>query len=182
MNYPKINIEAEKTANAIFYSIGSPMPSIHELVKWVEDQFGIKIWIGHGDGEHFVKISGLTYYDPATSEYKIWIKESDYPRRQNFTLCHEIAHVIRNSGIAFGFFDGDLYTMNDEERFCNRFAAAFLMPREVFKEKWEAFSNLDIDLRKVRMTSIFKVSGEALGYRLSELGMGKDLRIKKSRQ
>lgn len=182
MGYWKINIEAEKTANAIFHSIGSSLPSIYELVRWVEDQFGIKIRIGYSDGEHFVKISGLTYYNPATGEYRIWIKDSDYDRRKNFTLCHEIAHVIRNSGIAFGFFDGDLYTMNEEERFCNRFAAAFLMPKEVFMEKWEAFKSLDVDLRKARMTSIFKVSGEALGYRLNELGIERYLRVKKSRQ
>lgn len=171
MTYAEVNAEGEKTGYAVFHSIGSPMPSILDLIRWVEENFDIKIRIGHSDGEHFVKISGLTYFDPSTGEYRVWIKASDYPRRQNFTLCHEIGHIIRNSGIAFGFFDGDMYTDNEEERFCNRFAAAYLMPKDIFKKKWESLTNYDITFKKAHMTAIFKVSGETLFYRLKELQM-----------
>lgn len=171
MTYSDVNIDAEKTANAIFCSIGSPMPSIVELIRWTEENFGIRIKIGYSEAESFMKVSGLTYYDPSSREYQIWIKASDYTLRQNFTLCHEIGHIIRNSGIVFGFFDGDMYTEDKEERFCNRFAAAFLMPKDIFTQNWKSLTNIDVTLKKARMTAIFKVSGEALFYRLKELNI-----------
>ncbi len=55
-----------------------------------------------------------------------------------------------------------------EERFCDRFAAAFLMPKELFVEKWKSFSNKDI-LKKARVARFFKVSGQAVYYRAKEL-------------
>lgn len=174
MTYSEVNINAEKTADAIFRSIGSPMPSILELVRWTEENFGIPIRIDYSDRENFVDFSGLNYYDPSAGEYRVWIKASDDPLRQNFTLCHEIGHIIRNSGIAFGFFDRDMYTEDEEERFCNRFAAAFLMPKDLFKQRWSAFISNDITFKKVRMTAIFKVSGEALLYRLKELKIDRE--------
>ena len=45
--------------------------------------------------------------------------------RQRFTLAHEIGHYFIRSGSV-------VYKSDDPERMANRFAAAFLMPRETF--------------------------------------------------
>lgn len=180
MGFDEINNAAEHDAKIVFDAIGSSTPSILELIKWVEEQFGVKISIENARGKNFDKISGLTYLDPITKVYRILIKESDFDRRKNFTLCHELAHVFRDTGKAYGFFDGNLYNTSEEERYCNRFAAAYLMPASMFREKWEAFKNLDFDFRKAQMTSIFKVSGVAVEHRLADLNLSDHLKVKKN--
>lgn len=171
MDYSKINKNAEGIAFAVYKSIGFMEPSIFELIRWMEDNFGIKIKITSGNSGGFHEISGLSgleYFDPSINAYRVWYRDSDCGYRQNFTIVHEIAHIIRNSPKAFGFSDGNIYNKDEEERFCNRFAAAFLMPKNLFMEKWHA-AEKDITFRKARMTKIFKVSGEAVYYRAREL-------------
>ena len=166
--FKKINIGAEEFAEKVFKSINEESPSIYSLIKWVEEQFNIKISIFHR--EMAIGHSGLVYPDASTGKYVIWINSKESELRQNFTLCHEIAHIIRSAGLSFGFSSGDIYTKNGQERFCNRFAAAFLMPSDLFIEKWKS-SGEKILFKKVRMTQIFKVSGEAVHYRAVELGL-----------
>jgi Zn-dependent peptidase ImmA (M78 family) len=171
MNYSRVNINAENIASAVYDAIGSLEPSIYELLVWMEDNFGIRIKVNSGNSQGFHMISGLAgleYYDPSINAYRIWYRNSDCEYRQNFTIVHEIAHILRNSPKTFGFSDGDIYNKDEEERFCNRFSAAFLMPKDLFIEKWNA-AGKDITFKKVRMTSIFKVSGEAVYYRAREL-------------
>jgi len=170
MRYSEINAKAEETAYSIYRNIGSEMPSIFELLRWLEETFGKKIRITMGGEKHFSRFLGLEYFDPEVDAYRVWIKADDYALRQNFTLAHELAHIVRNSQIAFGFSDGDIDSLDGEERYCNRFAAAFLMPRDLFIKKWKAISD-DITFKKLRMVSFFKVSGEAVYHRANELGL-----------
>lgn len=85
-----------------------------------------------------------------------------------FTLIHEYAHLmVRRPGIS------DLNRRNPTEVFCNRFAAAFLMPIEAMRrvlpvwpdgpEDWD-----DEDIREAARA--LKVSAQALAIRLEELG------------
>jgi Zn-dependent peptidase ImmA (M78 family) len=167
--YENINWHAEQIATTISEGINEKMPSILALIRWTEDNFGIKIKINYSNyALSKIHSSGLEYLDLKDKIYKIWINANDVECRQWFTLCHEIAHIIRNSGVAYGFSAGDIYTGWGEERFCDRFAAAFLMPKELFVEKWKSFSDKDI-LKKARIARFFKVSGQAVYYRAKEL-------------
>lgn len=85
-----------------------------------------------------------------------------------FTLIHEYAHLlIRRPGIS------DFNARNPTEAFCNRFAAAFLMPeialRRILHEwplrpiEWD-----DVTIREAARA--LKVSARALAIRLEELG------------
>ncbi len=174
MKNSEINREAEKIGSTIFKAIGSRTPSLLELIKWMEDNFGIRIKVGSGtsDGFHQVSgLSGLEYFDPSLGAYRVWFRQSDSSGRQNFTIVHEIGHIFLNSPREkFGFHDGNVYDRQDQERFCNRFAAAFLMPKDLFIEKWHALED-DLTFKKLRMVSFFKVSGEAVHYRAKELGL-----------
>lgn len=171
MNYSEININAESVAGAIYQAIGSEGPLISELIQWVEENFGINIKVQPGSSEGFHKISGLAgleYFDPVLNAYRIWYRETDCAYRKRFTIVHEIAHIIRNSPRVYGFSDGNMCSQDGEERFCNRFAAAFLMPKALFIKRWNALDD-DIVFKKVRMTGMFKVSGDAVFYRAKEL-------------
>ncbi|NTV41181.1 MAG: ImmA/IrrE family metallo-endopeptidase [Candidatus Moranbacteria bacterium] len=165
-----INANAEKVASAIHDVLGtSAKPSILLLLRWIEENFGVKIEINHTYSEEF-KQSGLVYYDPQKGCYMVWINANEPEKRKVFTICHEFGHILLNSRKAFGFSDGEIYSKKGEERFCDHFAAAFLMPKDIFIQKWNSCSET-LDFKKVRMTSIFKVSGLAIYYRAKELGL-----------
>ena len=167
-NYKIINADAERVAKAIYDNVGETMPSILSLVGWTERNFGIKIKVefletfglGH---------SGYVYPDPESGVYRIGINVKEADCRQRFTQCHELAHIVRDVGLKYGFSCGEIYTAKGLERFCDRFAAAFLMPEDIFIKKWKTLSD-DI-WKKARIAIFFKVSGEAVRHRLRDLGL-----------
>lgn len=168
--YEIINTNAEGIASAVHDVLGTAeKPSVFMLLKWLEESFGIKIEINHAYKKEFNR-SGLVYYSPGKGAYIVWINANESEKRQLFTVCHEFGHIILNSGKAYGFSDGNIYSEWGEERFCNRFSAAFLMPKVTFIQKWNA-NGEELLFKKARMASVFKVSGEAVHYRAKELGL-----------
>ncbi|HBB36738.1 MAG: hypothetical protein UX02_C0001G0105 [Candidatus Moranbacteria bacterium GW2011_GWC1_45_18] len=171
-SYEGINLNAEDIAKAIYDGIKEEMPSEFSLIKWTEENLGIRVKISHTDSKEF-KPSGLEYFDPARNIFQIWINSKEPEYRQRFTLCHEIAHIIRNSGLKYGFSTGDIYSAWGEERFCERFAAAFLMPKILFRDKWNSITDGDI-WKRARLAKFFGVSGDAIYYRAKELKLGNE--------
>ncbi|WGE42524.1 ImmA/IrrE family metallo-endopeptidase [Actinobacillus equuli] len=84
----------------------------------------------------------------------IFINGSDSVAAQIFTLLHEVAHIwIGQSGVS---------SWNQEqavETFCNKVAAEFLMPSNIFMKYWQVQSK---DRRIDDMATIFKVSRLAI--------------------
>lgn len=89
--------------------------------------------------------------------------------RRLFTLVHELAHVLLGvSGISDPFI-----SRNSVERFCNRFAAAFLVPKKYLSAllKNAALPRVP-DLDDVaRAARLLKTSQQAAVMRLEELGV-----------
>jgi len=168
MNYVNVNKSAEQVARAIYKNIGQKMPSIYELICWTEKNLGVKIKIRYA--ELSPSTLGLTYHDPRTNTSSVWVRSSDSHPRQNFTLCHEIAHIIRDYEEKYVFSDSNIFTKHGEERYCDRFAAAFLMPNDYFEERWNA-TNESTTIKKARTAKFFHVSVEAVNYRAKELGL-----------
>lgn len=168
-SYENININAENIASAISASINNKMPSILSLLKWTEENFGINIEILYSE-KSLAKIhcSGLVHFEPSINGYRVWINSKDFKFRQNFTLCHEIGHIIRNLSLKHGFSTGNIYSKWGLERFCDRFAAAYLMPADMFIYKWKTIKEPEL-FKKTRLANFFKVSGEAVYYRAKEL-------------
>jgi Zn-dependent peptidase ImmA (M78 family)/uncharacterized protein YcgL (UPF0745 family) len=89
---------------------------------------------------------------------------------RSYTLLHELAHVAK--GTESVCHDGEA---SSEERWCDRFAAAFLMPenhlRAYFASKgWTSVPVEEID--RVRLISNrYKASWQSVGIRLRELGL-----------
>lgn len=85
-----------------------------------------------------------------------------------FTLIHELAHIlVRHTGIS------DLNRSNSIERFCNRFAAAFLMPPEAVRSVFsfgdgpQAPSVQELGFAAEKLC----VTMSALALRLEEVGI-----------
>lgn len=84
------------------------------------------------DDAQLQDIAGLVKYD--TKE--IWVRTSDSPERQRFTIAHEIGHIAmkhQEGGVSIDFrstFDGT--PTEQKEIDANKFAAELLMPAEDF--------------------------------------------------
>jgi Zn-dependent peptidase ImmA (M78 family)/DNA-binding XRE family transcriptional regulator len=85
-----------------------------------------------------------------------------------YTLIHEYAHLlVRRPGIS------DLNRRNPVEVFCNRFAAAFLMPVIALRRVLPTWPDQAIEWRDATIREAakqLKVSTQALAIRLEELG------------
>jgi len=169
MRFSQVNQKAERTASAVISAIGKEEPSLADLITWLTDNFGIKFEVSPMDLSNH-PVCGLVFQNPTTQAYKVVVDRNDSAERQRFSVCHELAHILREKELVFGFFDGNLENHNSEERFCNRFAAAFLMPEKSFRTKWASMSE-NFLIKKYSIAEYFGVSKETVMYRALELGL-----------
>ena len=87
---------------------------------------------------------------------------------RTYTLIHEYAHLlVRRPGIS------DLNRRNPVEAFCNRFAAAFLMPVAALRRVLPHWPDEPVNWEDATINAAartLKVSAQALAIRLEELG------------
>jgi Zn-dependent peptidase ImmA (M78 family)/DNA-binding XRE family transcriptional regulator len=129
---------------------------IHDLIDAFENH-GIRVFIVDTDEEHFDGLSTVINDQP------IIVISSRWPGdRQRFNLTHELAHYI---------FFNRLSSKLDEEQACNRFAGAFLFPREavfqIMGKERRAIEWQELLLLKEQ----FQLSMGAICYRLKDLGV-----------
>ena len=116
-------------------------------------------------------ISGLCLQD---EKYPVIIVNNSMSfARQIFTLFHELYHLIIGTSGAEIIRDDFFVTLDQSqtelEKKCDRFANAFLIPKEDFKMELEK-QELDED-RIVQLAKIYSVSREAIMYTLWTLGV-----------
>lgn len=94
-----------------------------------------------------------------------YFNPDDSPRRQRFTLAHELGHHVLEHGDSFrdpaANFSLDNFDYKEAE--ANRFAAELLMPRHVVKPMFDFGYSLD------ELANAFQVSEVAMHYRLKNL-------------
>ena len=97
------------------------------------------------------------------------------PGAQSFTMAHELAHVVLRQSAISGptASEENQSEISRIETWCDRFAAAYLMPRSALMELW-AKPNTPVvalgDDTLQRIASTFKVSRHAMLIRLVHLG------------
>ncbi len=148
--------EAEAAAMRLrtTWNLGNdPIPN---LAEFLEEQ-GVKV-IPLKLGE---RVSGLMCFARRSKGVDvpvIIVNQGDTGERQRFTLAHELGHhVLEVPGGANG------------EKLAHRFASAFLMPAEIlWKEVGKHRDALSIG-ELAELKSVFKVSIQAITYRLKDL-------------
>lgn len=105
----------------------------------------------------------------------IVVNSTESDQAKSFTVFHEYAHVLLRSA-ALCLELQEKVDRADTERFCNRFAAGFLMPEAAIKEvvgpDAAARAGQDWPLERLREGARkLKVSRPALALRLEELGL-----------
>src|SRR5699024_9735344 len=132
----------------------NPLP---DLVETLESK-GVLVIITAVDDEN--KFDGL---QATVSNKPVIVVSANWPGdRQRFTLAHELGHLVLH---------GRLPDDMDEEKACNRFASAFLMPAQTMR------SHLGENRQMLEVQELyylkheFGLSMQACLYRASDLGI-----------
>lgn len=112
---------------------------------------------------------GFTFYDSADSPTIVVNKSEETDVAKIFTLIHEYCHLLlRKPGIS------DENSRDPVEAYCNKFAAAFLMPTDALRLLLPHWPNKPISWESEQINNWaakLKVSRIALAYRLEEVGV-----------
>ena len=119
------------------------------------------------------KTRGVCLYE---SPLPVMIYTKEAPSAQAFTIAHELGHVIlKQRGISgsFALSQPETWEYRELEQWCDRFAAAFLIPEEslaAIKEKPARPQESIDDALLDSLAKKFAVSTHAMMIRLVELG------------
>jgi Zn-dependent peptidase ImmA (M78 family) len=153
--------------------IGLP---IGAQIGWETAKEAFLRWREVVEGQHVI-VHKTTLHEASVRGFAIFargygfmaVDSADDYRARVFTLFHEYGHLLlRRSGIS------DQNRHVKTERWCNQFAAAFLMPAEAFKRQHalvcsEGPPASEHQVRK--MANCFKASLSAVAIRFEELGL-----------
>ncbi len=160
--------EAEKAANDFrnYIKISNKQP-ISDLINLLENLGIIIIQIKNPDNrfDDFDGLSEIVNNVPVI----VLLDGIKDGARQRFTIAHELGHLILNINNEEA----------DEEKLCNRFASALLMPKEaVINEFGISRGNINF-FELTAFKNEFKVSYTAIIYRLKDLNVISEYLYKK---
>lgn len=160
--------DSEKAANSFrnYIKISNKQP-ISDLINILENLGIIIIQIKNQDNrfDDFDGLSEIVNNIPVI----VLLDGIKDGARQRFTIAHELGHLILNIN------NNEL----DEEKLCNRFASALLMPKEAIINE---FGNSRVNINFFELTAFkneFKVSYSAIIYRLKDLNIISEYLYKK---
>jgi len=104
------------------------------------------------------------------------VNSAYHPTARTFTLFHEYGHLLRRSDAACADFVSPRASNPSEERWCERFAAGFLLPedgvrKEASKQEVSTTSMTSDPRMAWSLANRFGVSARAMALRLQELGL-----------
>jgi Zn-dependent peptidase ImmA (M78 family)/DNA-binding XRE family transcriptional regulator len=143
---------------------GGPIRNIRRLLEW---NMGALVFSLPLNG-----VSGMSWWHPRAGP-AILVNRNDPSGRQNWTLAHELAHLLQSDVVVIC----DTLRVNygePRERFADTFAAEFLLPREdvvryVQREGLQPLLASDETLNLVARR--YHASREATARRLENLGL-----------
>ena len=131
----------------------------------LEDGYGVKIWY-EDLGEEGSAASTIGPFG-----YAVLMNSAEAPWRRNFSLAHELFHLLTWQSILIDRLLRDAAFRHRIEQLANAFASSLLLPQEPLVDAFESRTKNDIvqyiDL--VEVAREFGVSTDALLYRLLDL-------------
>jgi Zn-dependent peptidase ImmA (M78 family) len=117
----------------------------------------------------------------------LWVNPSEVAQRQRFTKAHELGHLVHDIAPEIdNISEGEKFVeklnrdgaVNFQERRANKFAAQLLMPLDLVKNEVNKLVDqvkregrtATVDEAISRLSTIFNVSTQAMGFRLKDLG------------
>ena len=146
---------AEGVAEAVHYKPGDDLRSVVEFLGGTL----------HYQDAADLAVSYIDVHGPF--KFDIFLSPFASRRRDRFTIAHEIGHFVLHSDLGKVQLTASRENSNRAEWEANWFAANFLMPEKIFREKSaEGLSN-------AQLADCFDVSEAAIEVRKSSLGIEK---------
>ncbi len=176
LDFPTIDVnpdvpvdqQAEDAASALRQRLGVGLGPIPDLTALMESDLGIRVF----ERPLPSKVSGAVAFDESYGAFVLLNSNHPATRRRQ-TAGHEICHpLLRKTGLAVLFEDDDFN--EKEDKFCDAFGRALLMPAATVRRKVSDLRALagTFTVRHVLMMAIyFCVSIEAMTRRLEYLGL-----------
>lgn len=131
-------------------------------------------------------LSGFLFRDLRQKKAIIGVNSNHHPKRQRFTVAHEIGHFLLHEYEGFHFDGNNQWFQvkrrdnksksgtDTEEKEANLFAAELLMPAQFLKADLLKLSGVDLladsNQSFTKLAERYGVSTQALSYRLAYLG------------
>lgn len=149
--------EIEKIADDVRNTWGLGLDPIPDLIDVLETH-GVRVFMVHDETSD--KFDGLA---AKVNGMPVVVVSSNWPGdRQRFTLAHELGHLMLNGRLADGI---------NEEKACNRFAGAFLLPAASIRQELGPHRNA-IELKELSLLKDeFGLSMLGILYRTLDLGL-----------
>jgi Zn-dependent peptidase ImmA (M78 family) len=93
----------------------------------VHENYNIELFYDDLEGEE-----GYTLFNSAKNKYRIYIDNSFYHGRCNFTIAHEIGHIVLGHFNCNNFISSVMHSELDKH--ANAFASALLMPEHILQK------------------------------------------------
>jgi Zn-dependent peptidase ImmA (M78 family) len=147
----------------------------------------LRLQIVHEDADE--ALSGFLLRESGNVAAIVGVNGSHHEHRQRFTIAHEIGHFLLHAGERLHVDHTDrMFRISKrdeessrgtsiEEREANLFAAELLMPAKQLLRDWREKGDLQLfgdEDRLKRLVTAYKVSSQALAFRLAYLGMAPD--------
>lgn len=153
--------------------------TVEEQLSWEKDRTSFLRWrnVIEGLGVHVQlmklgdidDVRGVSNWDERGVAIVVINNDDDDYRFRNFSLLHEYCHVLlRMCGVS------DQNRTSRIERYCNQFAAFFLMPPREFKEVASAIHKEGrrwTEFHVNRLATQFRVSKSAVAIHLEDTGL-----------
>ncbi|MEW6139775.1 MAG: ImmA/IrrE family metallo-endopeptidase [Thermodesulfobacteriota bacterium] len=139
--YEDIEALAGALRKLVLERMGQEHPRAGEMVRWTTEKLGGEIKVSEDPSKLEEESGSLAIY--RKGRFVIFLSPYTSPLRDNFTIAHEIGHYFlhfdhknqpSNGPVIF-----NRYGSGRDEWQANRFAAAFLMPKEEFLEVYERY-------------------------------------------
>jgi len=152
-DFAQIEVAAEAVRKA--WDLGyDPIPDLIDVLE----THGIRVFMIDANADP--KFDGLA---ASVNQMPIIVVGSNWPGdRQRFTLAHELGHLMLANRLAENL---------DEEMVCNRFAGAFLIPRQSVTQELGPHRNYIEPKELALLKEEFGLSMQGILYRARDLGI-----------
>lgn len=132
-------------------------------------RLGINIFVGDFPRE---EVRGFSLWNQELVPV-IVVSRNEAPAAQIFTLFHELGHILLRSD-AMCLKKEDETLLGTIEAWCNRVAAATLVPEDILRRVLTKYGHISIEGWEIddlyEMASMFKVSRHVIAIRLEQIG------------
>ncbi len=163
-----VDQQAEDVALSLRQRLGIGLGPIPDLIALVELDMGLRVF----ERGLPSKVSGAFAYDEAIGGF-IVVNALHPASRRRLTIAHELCHaLLRRAGVVVHTTDEDF--SDREEKFCDAFARALLMPAMTVRKKAAELRDAagQFSVRQLlAMAVYFHTSIEAMTRRLEGIGL-----------